>query len=261
MHKLLGDTVRKFICTFLLLLLLCSSVLGHPRPESRENHPQVELVCQNPTIPHFFDYSVKSRDVAITQCPSSSISRRAVVDDYSCSKTKPCKNGACCPKVTGTATSYCSYGPAACGTNGQSPNDVCWSNCDAHAECGKNALPAGKKCPLNVCCSEFGFCGMTEDFCKAGSCQSNCAQPGSGGSGGNVQGRIVGYYEAWAHDRSCSGMKFQDIPVESLTHINCKLFHPISPVRSLLNCYSRFRLHYTGLSDRTHGRARCFAFL
>jgi hypothetical protein len=50
----------------------------------------------------------------------------------------------------------------ACGTSGISPNEVCWSNCDAKAECGKNAKIPGQKCPLNVCCGKWGFCGMTE---------------------------------------------------------------------------------------------------
>ncbi|KAJ6503678.1 hypothetical protein C8R45DRAFT_1209318 [Mycena sanguinolenta] len=37
----------------------------------------------------------------------------------------------------------------------------CTSNCDAKAQCGPNA-PAGQElCPLNVCCSQFGFCGTT----------------------------------------------------------------------------------------------------
>lgn len=88
------------------------------------------------------------------------------------------KIGACCSKKTG----YCNYGPKACGTNNISPNEVCWSNCDAKAECGRIADPPGKKCPLNVCCSEYGFCGFTKDFCEKKSgknkgCQSNCDQP------------------------------------------------------------------------------------
>lgn len=66
---------------------------------------------------------------------------------------------------------------------------------------------------------------MTEEFCTKGSgdkkgCQSNCNQPGSGASGGDVQSRIIGYYESWAHDRSCNGMDFKDIPVGALTHLN-----------------------------------------
>lgn len=140
-------------------------------------------------------------------------------DPYSCSEEKPCSNGACCSK-----TGVCNYGPEACGTNGKSPNDKCWSNCDAHAECGRYAKTPGQKCPLNVCCSRYGFCGMTADYCKVTdkkeeSCQSNCAQPGSGGSGGNVQKRVIGYYEAWNWKKKCIGMSMEDIPVDGLTHI------------------------------------------
>lgn len=52
---------------------------------------------------------------------------------------------------------------------------------------------------------------MTEEFCNKSDvedegCQSNCDQPGSGSSGGDVQKKVIGYYEAWAHDRSCAGM-------------------------------------------------------
>ncbi|KAF2261303.1 hypothetical protein CC78DRAFT_535764 [Lojkania enalia] len=142
-------------------------------------------------------------------------SRQAPVEDFSCSESKPCSNGACCSKKTG----FCNYGPEACGTNGQSPNDVCWSNCDAHAECGQYAKVPGQTCPLNVCCSKWGFCGLDTggEFCGA-ECQSNCEQPGSGGSSGNVQNRVIGYYEAWAHDRKCSGMPFDRIPAGSMTH-------------------------------------------
>ncbi|OBT39681.1 hypothetical protein VE00_09135 [Pseudogymnoascus sp. WSF 3629] len=171
------------------------------------------------------DYSVKTRassnaPVCPAQNPNDLLSRAVTDDDYSCNENKPCSNGACCPKATG----YCNYGPEYCGTNGQSPNDVCWSNCDAHAECGQNALVPGSPCPLNVCCSQYGFCGMTADFCTRGptpdiGCQSNCDQPGSGASGGNVQSRVIGYYESWAHDRACTGMNFNEIPVNGMTHL------------------------------------------
>ncbi|KAF2737441.1 hypothetical protein EJ04DRAFT_430966, partial [Polyplosphaeria fusca] len=136
-------------------------------------------------------------------------------EDYSCSESKPCSNGACCSKKSG----FCNYGPDACGTNGQSPNDACWSNCDAHAECGQFAKVPGQTCPLNVCCSKYGFCGLDTggEFCGTG-CQSNCNQPDSGGSHGDVQNRVIGYYEAWARDRQCSGMPFDKIPSGSMTH-------------------------------------------
>ncbi|KAK7756344.1 hypothetical protein SLS62_001570 [Diatrype stigma] len=69
----------------------------------------------------------------------------------------------------------------------------------------------------------FGFCGTAADFCKVTddeetSCQSNCDQPGPKNKDGNVQKRIIGYYEAWNHKKSCVGMGFSDIPVDALTH-------------------------------------------
>ena len=50
-------------------------------------------------------------------------------------------------------------------------------------------------------------------------CQSNCDQPGSGASGGDVQSRVIGYYESWAHDKQCQAMPFEKIPVGGLTHL------------------------------------------
>jgi chitinase len=58
----------------------------------------------------------------------SSLMTRQAEDPYACSETKKCGNHACCGK-----TGNCGYGPLYCGTNGESPNDVCWSNCDAKA--------------------------------------------------------------------------------------------------------------------------------
>lgn len=75
-------------------------------------------------------------------------------DDYSCSKANPCANGACCGasgycgygrSCSGMSTyfAYCYIGPTYCGTG-------CLSQCNAVAECGKYAKPAGKTCPLNT---------------------------------------------------------------------------------------------------------------
>ncbi|KAL3423877.1 glycosyl hydrolases family 18 protein, partial [Phlyctema vagabunda] len=174
------------------------------------------------------DYSVKPArlpNAPVCEAPLSSLNPifgRQVTqeDDFSCSESKPCRNGACCPKETG----WCNYGPKACGTNGISPNEVCWSNCDAKADCGRFAEDPKQECPLNVCCGPWGFCGMTDEFCTVTdddetSCQSNCEQPGSGSSGGDVRKRVIGYYEAWVHTRKCNGMSISDIPVGALTHL------------------------------------------
>ncbi|KAJ9172588.1 hypothetical protein P3X46_015805 [Hevea brasiliensis] len=42
-------------------------------------------------------------------------------------------------------------------------------------QCGKQAGNA--LCPSGLCCSQYGWCGSTPDYCSAGNCQSQC--PGS----------------------------------------------------------------------------------
>ncbi len=77
--------------------------------------------------------------------PSTGNSTLVHRNDYSCSEKNPCSNGACCGP-----SGYCGYGPTYCGTG-------CVSNCDATAECGEFAETPGQACPLNVCCSQYGF--------------------------------------------------------------------------------------------------------
>ena len=64
---------------------------------------------------------------------------------YQCGPGSPCSNGACCG-----AGGYCGYGPTYCGPG-------CVSNCGAYAECGEFAQTNGTHCPLNTCCSQYGF--------------------------------------------------------------------------------------------------------
>ncbi|KAJ9481397.1 hypothetical protein VN97_g12084 [Penicillium thymicola] len=77
---------------------------------------------------------------------------------------------------------------------------------------------------VNLTVSEFGFCGTTGESCGDG-CQSKdkCKQPDSGASSGNVQERIIGYYEAFKYDSDCQGMNVKQIPVESLALVNWRL--------------------------------------
>lgn len=57
------------------------------------------------------------------------------------------------------------------------------------------------KCPLNVCCSEFGFCGTTKDFCGN---KTVTAPKCSGGSSSSK--RTIGYFESWGITRGCDRM-------------------------------------------------------
>ncbi|KAG4435727.1 hypothetical protein IFR05_008777 [Cadophora sp. M221] len=112
----------------------------------------------------------------------------------------------CCGK-----NNVCGLGPSYC-----APAN-CTSSCDQKSECdpgwGKQWSSA-ETCPLNVCCSKFGFCGTTSDFCGT----KTVSKPSCGGSTSN--GRTIGYYEGWSTTRACDGMSPQSIPVGAYTHLN-----------------------------------------
>jgi chitinase len=86
---------------------------------------------------------VHDNQLGVSISTLTNLTKRA--DDYACSKDKPCGNGACCG-----GSGFCGYGPKYCGKD-------CVSDCTAVAECGQFAKNPGAKCPLNTCCSEFGF--------------------------------------------------------------------------------------------------------
>ncbi|KAE9377607.1 glycoside hydrolase family 18 protein [Stipitochalara longipes BDJ] len=138
-----------------------------------------------------------------------------------CNSNTPCANGACCG-----SNNLCGYSPASCGTG-------CQSNCNSTAECGPYAAKGEGKCPLNVCCSEFGFCGSTTEFCvwtnptdpnysgcstKYGGCGS-VNRPSCGG-GSSVSKRNVGYYESWANTRACQSVSPEQLNLDGFTSIN-----------------------------------------
>ncbi|MGI4297455.1 hypothetical protein ACR2WD_27395 [Klebsiella pneumoniae] len=61
--------------------------------------------------------------------------------------------------------------------------------CDGAAQfqCGRQA--GGRKCKNKLCCSKWGYCGTTPDFClPSNGCQSNCKKRlvDGGGSASNV---------------------------------------------------------------------------
>lgn len=72
-------------------------------------------------------------------------------EDYTCGPGRPCGNKACCGE-----SGNCGYGATYCGKG-------CTSNCGAVAECGKDSKDGKTTCPLNTCCSQYGFCGTTKE--------------------------------------------------------------------------------------------------
>lgn len=133
---------------------------------------------------------------------------------------------------------------------------------DAKAQCGPYAAVDRQKCPLNVCCSEFGYCGSTKEFCqwknkddplyptcdtKYGGC-GDVKRPICGG-GSSVSKRTIGYYESWANSdsRKCQKVAPEDLNLEGFTHMNFafSFFDPssfeITPMDSNgASLYSRF---------------------
>ncbi len=151
---------------------------------------------------------------------------------------------------------------------------------DAKVQCGPNAPKGQDRCPLNVCCSEFGYvaqflnyvlrhrlttlcrhCGQSAEFCtwkgcdtKYGGC-GDVSRPSCDG-GDSVSKRRVGYYQSWATTRTCQKVSPEDLNPNGFTHINFafSFFDPstfeISPIDEKSDkLYSSF----TGLKSKQDG--------
>ena len=73
-------------------------------------------------------------------------------------------------------------------------------------QCGSQA--GGAKCANNLCCSQYGYCGSTSEYCGTG-CQSQC---GGGGGGSGVASIISSslFDQMLKHrnDAACPGKGF-----------------------------------------------------
>jgi chitinase len=124
-------------------------------------------------------------------------------------------------------------------------NGTCKWNCDQKADCDPGGYgPEYVKhttCPLNVCCSKYGFCGMTEEFCGEKKVKRpSCSVNGQGFS------RVIGYYEGWSTGRPCNKFCPKRIPVNVYTHINFafagidpRTFEVVPAVPSDVDLYKR----------------------
>ncbi|KAK8131799.1 chitinase [Apiospora sp. TS-2023a] len=149
-----------------------------------------------------------------------------------CDANRPCKTGCCGTNgVCGTGPDYCSP-------------EKCINSCEFKAECDPGGwgldYVKSSKCPLNVCCSDFGFCGTTEGFCG----DKQPERPSCSVDSHKID-RVVGYYESWSTARSCFGMSPLMIPQGVYTHINFafvsidpKTFEVVPTSSSDYNLYS-----------------------
>lgn len=80
------------------------------------------------------------------------IHRIETLTEIQSSPDKSCELGCC------GGSGYCGFGPTFCGLGN------CTSGCDRKSECDPgwgSQWSNATDCPLNVCCSQFGFCGTT----------------------------------------------------------------------------------------------------
>ena len=91
--------------------------------------------------------------------------------------------------------------------------DGCLSGCERKADCNpgwsSKEWSISEKCPLNVCYSEYGFCGMTDDFCG----EDDKVKRPSCSVGDTKITRVIGYFEAWSTtQRPCYNMLPEEVP-------------------------------------------------
>ncbi|KAL4261039.1 Secreted chitinase LysM12-like protein [Pleurotus pulmonarius] len=79
-------------------------------------------------------------------------------------------------------------------------------------------------CPLNACCSAFGFCGITSDFCttqQPNPCISNCFTPTLPSCSSSRPMRKVAYYAGFGDRRPCGiNIAPDDIDWSPYTHVH-----------------------------------------
>ncbi|KUJ19692.1 glycoside hydrolase [Mollisia scopiformis] len=99
--------------------------------------------------------------------------------------------------------------------------------------CGVDSFNAAQHCPLNLCCSYFGYCGTSSLYCvNPGAAQTaNPCQQGYGscqivpppscdaGAGSASRGRKVGYYQSSNLGRQCNRMGPNDLDITGYTHM------------------------------------------
>ncbi|EFQ96937.1 killer toxin alpha/beta [Nannizzia gypsea CBS 118893] len=226
-----------------------------PLPRNSSKALAALFQAYSPDTPVFLNHELANRLASNgTHSSQMSLNGKDVVLDKkalplgTCAPGTPCTNGACCSK-----TGVCSYAPSSC-----APKN-CISNCDAKAPCGQYAAKGEGNCPLNVCCSEFGFCGTTTDFCGKG-CQKDygsCEEVKRPSCLGNsANGRRIGYYEGWAGDpsaRPCDRKLPTDLDLTGLTHLNFAFafFDPKSfSITPMTDTTAKLYKSFTGLKDK-----------
>jgi hypothetical protein len=99
---------------------------------------------------------------------SKHLNLRAVGRGGACGTTAgKCNSGLCCSQY-----GYCDSTEYHCGTGCQPSFGTCYGLTPPPVARANDACGAGKtSCGNNLCCSQWGYCGSTSDYCGTG-CQS-----------------------------------------------------------------------------------------
>ncbi|KAJ1800028.1 hypothetical protein LPJ59_001405 [Coemansia sp. RSA 2399] len=120
---------------------------------------------------------------------------------------------------------------------------------DPSAECGPLA-PGDKynsECPLKACCSEFGYCGLTSQFCDKKN--STTGAPGTTGCFSNCDIEFVksdppsefihvGYYESWNQGWPCMRSSVDELNLDKFTHVHFSFADIDSSLQPTLDKYA-----------------------
>jgi GH18 family chitinase len=102
-------------------------------------------------------------------------------------------------------------------------------------QCGYGVFGNGTnvKCPLNLCCSRSGFCGMTSEFCGVkdpsanpgvNDCQDECEFKYKQVGPAPSDFKKIGYYESWNKNWPCLNMDIsalqQTVVTDHYTHVH-----------------------------------------
>ncbi|KAI0536383.1 chitinase [Xylaria digitata] len=139
----------------------------------------------------------------------------------------------------------CGLGPNYCAP------ENCTYGCTSKSECDPGWGPSWSErtdCPLNVCCSEFGFCGTTKDFC--GDKRPKIPSCPDGTSAGK---KMIAYYEGWSTSKVCDGCEICSIP---RTHLNYAFafIHPDTfEIANMQDSDSKYMPRLTALKNYNPG--------
>lgn len=135
-----------------------------------------------------------------------------------CGPNSPCIDGSCCGK-----NNICGFGDDYCGSG-------CQNGCKAKALCGRDSEGGHVSCGMNLCCSYYGWCGVTADYCTPGkfgcqqgfgSCETHTPFQ-CDASAASATKRTIGYYQGgdvYSTGGVCSRVRASEIAKHKYTHL------------------------------------------